>query len=68
MKATSFFGGTKPKETGTQVEQVGKTGSAEMPNPTIDPRTRVKQAKSSPATPHLKLHEDVCQANTNGKC
>ncbi len=67
MKAQQFFGGTKPKETGVKTRQVGNTGSVKnftgsMPNL----HENVKQARPSPATPHIKW-VDSKQVGSTGR-
>ena len=54
VKAQSFFGGTEPKETGKRVRQVGHKGSVQNRTGSIARRDTVKQAKSSPAEPHIQ--------------
>ena len=56
MKASRFFGGTNPKETGRGVRQVGNTGSVKGGGISKENRATVKQANvNAVVVPQRKL-------------
>lgn len=53
MKAQSFFGGTNTKNNTVGVKQVGHSGQVKSKTTSLPIRETVKQAKSTPAVPHI---------------
>ena len=65
MKASSFFGGTRPKDQATKVRQVGHSGSVQSKTGQIPRVNAVKQAKGSPVPSSFTRQTRVKQV---GEC
>lgn len=68
MKAQSFFGTGKTKQTGEKVRQVGHTGSVQNKTTSIGRKTEVKQAyhQGQPGGVNIQRKTTAKQAYTLG--